>query len=155
MNSCACGSGAAYAQCCAPFHRGEREAADARALMRSRYAAFVLKKVDYLWRTLHPDHEDRARPRNEVLAALREACSTHRYLGLSVVDSDGPDADGIARVLFAAKVFRVGRDLSFIELSQFARDDTGWRYLAGQGRPLAGGTAPEGMSIERFLELRG
>ena len=99
MASCACRSGAPYAQCCAPLHRGEREATDARALMRSRYAAFVLKKVDYLWRTLHPDHEDRSRPRDEVLAALREACSTHRYLGLTVLDSDGPDAAGIERFL--------------------------------------------------------
>jgi SEC-C motif-containing protein len=153
MANCACGSGAAYARCCAPCHRGEREALDASALMRSRYAAFALKKVDYLWQTLHPHHEDRGRPREAVLAALRDACSTHRYLGLNVLASDGPDAAGIARVLFAARVFRAGRDLSFIELSQFARDDTGWRYLAGHGRPLPGGEAPEKMSIERFLEL--
>ena len=35
------------------------EAPDAERLMRSRYSAFALREVAYLWKTLHPDHPDR------------------------------------------------------------------------------------------------
>jgi uncharacterized protein YchJ len=35
------------------------------------------------------------------------------------------------RVTFAARVFRKGRDLSFVERSEFLRDGDGWRYVRG------------------------
>jgi SEC-C motif-containing protein len=105
--------------------------------MRSRYSAFATKNVEYLWKTLHPDHEDRARRREEVLADLRAACGAHKYTGLTILDRREPDGEGIARVLFFAKVFRKGQDRSFVELSLFEREGGGgegpWRYLAGQG----------------------
>lgn len=100
--------------------------------MRSRFAAFVQKLPAYLWRTLHPDHEDRRRPEAEVLAALREACSTNRYLGLTILETTGPGEDGAAHVRFAARVFRRGVDLSFVERSEFRHDGVGWRYVGGE-----------------------
>jgi SEC-C motif-containing protein len=135
-HSCPCGSGTTYAACCGPFHRGEREAPDAPALMRSRYAAFVTKDVDYLWRTLHPDHEDRARPADDVRRALSAACNENRYLALRVLDASGPDANAVAHVLFAARVFHRGRDASFVEHSEFEHDGVGWRYVRGEGMPM-------------------
>ncbi len=111
--------------------------------MRSRYAAFATRRVDYLWRTLHPDHDDRALPREEMLARLRRVCDTHKYTGLTILDRKPPDQAGIARVLFFARVFSRGQDLSFVELSLFARDEAGWRYLTGHTvpRPDAGALA--------------
>ncbi|MDR3660035.1 MAG: SEC-C metal-binding domain-containing protein, partial [Mycobacterium sp.] len=38
---CRCDSALDYAACCGPLHRGERPAATAVALMRSRFAAFA------------------------------------------------------------------------------------------------------------------
>jgi SEC-C motif-containing protein len=135
MTLCPCGSGAKYASCCRPLHRGEREAPDAEALMRSRFAAFAQREIAYLLRTLHVDHEDRRMGEPSILASLRETASAHRYMGLSILDRDGPDPDGIARVLFRAKVFHKGQDLSFVELSSFKHDGAGWRYLRGEGIP--------------------
>jgi SEC-C motif-containing protein len=100
--------------------------------MRSRYAAFAAGEVDYLWKTLHPDHEDRAAPKATVLAALREACRVNRYTGLTIKGETPPDAEGVATVTFVARVFRKGRDVSFGERSMFARTSDGWRYLAGE-----------------------
>ncbi|HAU19042.1 MAG TPA: hypothetical protein DCS72_11975, partial [Marinobacter adhaerens] len=40
--NCPCGSGKSYSECCQPLHHGEA-ASTPEALMRSRYAAFVLK----------------------------------------------------------------------------------------------------------------
>jgi SEC-C motif-containing protein len=150
IKDCPCGSGAAYAACCAPLHRGEREAPDAATLMRSRYAAFVTRDVDHLWRTLHPDHEDRSRPPDEVRRALRDACTENKYLGLRVLDVSPPDANGVARVLFAARIFRRGRDASFVECSEFEHDGTGWRYVRGEGRAMKF-EAAVGMTIGTFL----
>jgi len=100
--------------------------------MRSRYAAFVEKQAPYLVRTLHPSHEDHGRP--ELLAASRNACATNRYLGLTVLEVEAPDAEGVAYVTFRAKVFRKGVDLSFVERSRFERDGEGWRYVGGELR---------------------
>jgi SEC-C motif-containing protein len=120
--------------------------------MRSRYAGFAMKDVRYLWRTLHPDHDDRARPEEEVLRELREACSNNRYLGLRILDVRGPDAHGIARVLFVAKVFRKGRDLSFVEASDFAREGAtgGWRYVRGGARSLEEVGSLDALTLETF-----
>lgn len=54
MTECPCGSGKAYAQCCQRYHNGEA-APNAEALMRSRYAAFVLELEPYLLATWHAD----------------------------------------------------------------------------------------------------
>jgi SEC-C motif domain protein len=131
---CPCSSGRPYRSCCGPFHRGEREAPDPEALMRSRFSAFAKKEAAYLYRTLHPDHEDRARPEADVLRDIRVSASSCRYLGLTVLDRSEADEEGIARVRFRARVFAKGRDLSFVELSEFAHDGEGWRYLRGFGQ---------------------
>jgi SEC-C motif-containing protein len=104
--------------------------------MRSRFSAFASKQPAYLWRTLHADHEDRARSEVDVLRDLRSACATNRYLGLRVLEMWPPDDAGVARVLFAARVFRKGTDISFTERSEFLHDGTGWRYLRGEPVPL-------------------
>lgn len=150
-NLCPCGTGRPYAQCCEAFHNGSREAPDAESLMRSRYAAFALKQLEYLWRTLHRDHPDRAAPKPDGIAALRQSAERFRYMGLTVLDREAPDAKGVARVLFHAKLFHKGRDVSFAECSDFAHDGDGWRYLAGAPvltsdlrEPLAG------LTIARF-----
>ncbi|HEX5804075.1 MAG TPA: YchJ family metal-binding protein, partial [Azospira sp.] len=44
---CPCGSDQPYARCCGRWHAGE-PAPSAEALMRSRYAAYVLGLSDYL-----------------------------------------------------------------------------------------------------------
>jgi SEC-C motif-containing protein len=101
--------------------------------VRSRYAAFARKDVDYLWRTLDAAHEDRKREPDTYARAVRG--SPLRYMGLLLLDSAPPDGAGLAQVLFLARVFRQGRDLSFIELSDFRHDGVGWRYLGGITKP--------------------
>jgi SEC-C motif-containing protein len=117
--------------------------------MRSRFSAFALKDAEYLWKTLHPGHADRARPKEEVIRSIKRSAAGLKYMRLSVLDNDGPDEEGTARVLFVAEVFEKGRDLTFMELSRFQRDEEGWRYLDGKLVP-APATAAAGMSIEAF-----
>jgi SEC-C motif-containing protein len=132
-SSCPCGSGRDYASCCEPFHAGD-EPPDAESLMRSRFAAFVRGEHAYLFRTLHHDHEDHAPGEEALRAQLAKNAKRTRYDALRVLDRDGPDADGIARVLFHVTMRIDGRDASFAELSSFAHDGTGWRYVGGVTR---------------------
>ena len=105
--------------------------------MRSRFAAFARGDAEYLWRTLHPEHEDRARPRDEVLGELREASRAYRYVRLEILEAEGD------HVTFRAGVFQKGADRSFVERSRFARDGGGWRYLSGEpGEDAGSGSKP-------------
>lgn len=99
--------------------------------MRSRYAGFALKKVDYLWRTLHPEHPDRAEPEAVGIASLRATCERLKYPGLRIVDTREAGPRGLPEVLFYARMFERGVDRSFVECSAFARDQLGWRYRDG------------------------
>ena len=65
---CLCGSLKSYETCCQRWHGGETPG-DAEALMRSRYAAYVLKLEDYLLATWHP------RTRPPSLSLIRPAGS--------------------------------------------------------------------------------
>ena len=119
--------------------------------MRSRYSAFALREVAYLWKTLHPDHPDRARPEAEVMRELRAVAQSQQYPGLVVMDRRPPDQRGVAQVLFFAKVFEKGKDRSFVERSNFRHDGKGWRYLSGVGfRPADLPVPPEQLTLETF-----
>jgi SEC-C motif-containing protein len=134
--TCPCGSNQTYDACCGVYHRGEREAPDAETLMRSRFAAYARGNAEYLWKTLHPEHDDRARPRETVIREFREAFVRFRYQSLRVLDRSPPDNEGVARVLFIARIFERGRERSFIERSDFLHDGAGWRYLCGATLPV-------------------
>jgi SEC-C motif domain protein len=130
LDLCPCSSGGAYRDCCGPYHRGERLAPTCEALMRSRYAAFARKQLDYLVATSHPDliaeHEGEAAMRR----GLRESCEAHSYPGLTVHEHHEDGDHG--QVLFTARIFRKGQDVSFSERSDFVREQGRWLYLSGE-----------------------
>lgn len=99
--------------------------------MRSRYAAYAVADVAYLWRTLHPSHVDKQRAERDVIAELRRWCRAARFMGLQVLDTRAADDDGVALVLFHARVFVAGSNKSFMECSRFRHDGGGWRYVDG------------------------
>lgn len=78
---CPCQSGENYADCCAPLHLGARDAENAERLMRSRYAAFVRRDIDYIVRTTVPSQQ----PLLDT-AALRRWAENTRWLGLQIID---------------------------------------------------------------------
>lgn len=103
--------------------------------MRSRYAAFALGLGAYLVDTLATAHPDRSLARESLVRELSRARVTQRFTGLRVLFSatGGPSGEDPDRgqVLFLARVFVDGRDRSFVELSDFARESGAWRYAGG------------------------
>ena len=116
--------------------------------MRSRYCAYVRKKVDYLIATLDPAHDDRTLPEAELRAHLRESCRTVRLMGLSVLDAMTHGDTG--EVLFHAKRFVSGQNRSFLERSIFRLRAEGWRYRDGE--LYLASTVPSGITLLSFRE---
>lgn len=113
---CPCGSEHAYDACCGPLHRGVRQAATALELMRSRYAAYAVGDVDYVFRTWHP----RTRPADLVL----EGGPT--WTGLRI---EGYGEDWVE---FTARWLDDGRAGQLHERSRFDRRAGRWFYLDGE-----------------------
>jgi len=128
--SCPCGAPTLYDACCGRYHAGG-EPPDAESLMRSRFSAYARRDLAYLWRTLHPSHDDRQGAFESWRAELASASRTLRFRKLRVLATSGPDREGIAHVLFHAVVTDGRKNRSFAEHSRFAHDGTGWRYLDG------------------------
>lgn len=123
---CPCGSSKPYANCCGPCHEGTQPAGDAEALMRSRYAAFVLGNAPYLLATWHADTRPQHLDLNEE--------PLPRWLGLQVKRHEalGPDQ---ARVEFVARYKVGGRAFRLHETSRFMRLNGRWYYVEGEMHP--------------------
>lgn len=123
-DACPCGSNLAYADCCGRLHDGV-VASDALSLMRSRYAAFVLGREDYLLASWHAS----TRPQRLGLADESPAPT---WLGLQILRHEQDDADH-ARVEFVAR-YRVGGGSArrLHELSRFVCEQGRWYYLDGK-----------------------
>jgi len=139
---CPCGGGSrrlSTAACCGPLLRGERLAATADQLMRSRYSAFALGDVDHLLRTQAHDRSPH-QPEPERRRALEETCRRVRWLRLEILatEAGGPlDLEGT--VTFAAHYQQsdgrrgVARRGLMRECSRFGREggrlEGAWLYL--------------------------
>ena len=119
MDGCPCGSGRDYAACCGPLHVGA-PAADAQALMRSRYCAYVRADAAYLLRSWHPS----TRPH-----ALAFDDPRPTWLKLDVLRHIATGDDS-AEVEFVAR-YRIGGGsvVRMREHSRFLREDGHWYYL--------------------------
>ncbi|WP_081627044.1 YchJ family protein [Bordetella sp. FB-8] len=122
--ACPCGTGVAYSACCSRWHEGKQslQAPTAEALMRSRYAAFVQDRLDYLLQTWHPD----TRP-----LALDPNPRGIKWLGLRVVSHIQQDPDHVT-VEFVARRRDAGRAARLHEVSRFVRLNGRWFYVDGE-----------------------
>lgn len=130
---CPCGTGDTFGACCGPLLRGERAAATAEALMRSRYTAYATRDADHLLRSWLP----RTSP---SYAELQESLADGlRWLRLDILATEGGgpfDAEGVVEFTAIAKGPQGRRELR--ERSTFTRVDGAWQYVAGELRDVPG-----------------
>ena len=124
---CPCTSKKTYDRCCGPFHAGTAAPETAEQLMRSRFSAYALGKVDYLIGT-RPEAK-RAEESREELATYCKAVSC---VGLKIIAKDkGGKDDDAGVVTFHASLQTNGRRSLHIETSTFARENGRWVYVNG------------------------
>jgi len=110
----------ALARCCG-LHLGEpSRIPDAEALMRSRYTAFVLGRVDHLTLTWHPS----------TLPADLALEPGQKWLGLEVRQHRQLDATH-AEVEFVARSRVGGKGVRLHERSRFVHQNGQWWYVDG------------------------
>ncbi len=119
---CPCESGESFELCCQPYLERRCNAPTAKALMRSRYSAFVLKNEDYLRYSWHPDTCPKTIHLNEKIS----------WLGLKITKTiAGNETDKNGTVEFVARSKINGKASRLHEISRFSRFDHRWVYLDG------------------------
>lgn len=110
----------AFVHCCGRYLDAGQIAPDAESLMRSRYSAFALGRLDYLRATWHPS----TCPADLTLEP------SLKWLGLAVRRVRSIDADH-AEVEFVARSRLQGRGARLHEVSRFVRENGRWWYVDG------------------------
>lgn len=127
MNSCHCGSGIAYSDCCEPVITGARAAETAEQLMRARYAAYVGVQMDFVFETTHPDHRE-----GYDHAGTKEWAENSEWQGLEVIDTiKGGVEDTVGQVEFIARFSENGEQREHHENARFVRENNHWFFTEG------------------------
>jgi SEC-C motif-containing protein len=128
MKLCPCGSGQSYDECCRPLIAGERPAATAEQLMRSRYSAYVEKQIPYLRSSLHPEHR-----KDYDEKSSREWAESAEWLGLQIVETSGGGPDDEAGDIEFIAAFSVqGERQEHHERAHFERVGANWYFVSGR-----------------------
>ncbi|MDP4609653.1 MAG: YchJ family metal-binding protein [Opitutales bacterium] len=127
QSACPCGSETDYDLCCGRYHGGTEKAPTAEALMRSRYAAYVMGAIDYLLQTTHPDKRAK-----DLKVAYQTTYETIQWVGLEIVSTfQGTPSDKTGKVEFKATYLQGGQTSVHHEHSRFKRHAGAWHYLDG------------------------
>ena len=118
--NCPCGSGFVYEECCAPYHEGKKSAPTPLALMRSRYSAYALGKIDYIIETTHPQTrpKDLMQWKEELIFFSKHT----EFISLEIVEARGDF------VHFKAHVKQEGKPYILEEKSRFVKVEGKWTY---------------------------
>jgi SEC-C motif-containing protein len=128
MTSCPCGSGAPLAGCCGRFLEGGEHAPTAEALMRSRYTAFTLARIDYVTATHDPETREDHDPE-----AAKKWAGNSEWLGLQIVSTvKGGSDDDEGTVEFEARYRSNGVEHDHREISTFVKREGIWYFSDGR-----------------------
>jgi SEC-C motif-containing protein len=124
FDKCPCGSGALFTECCSGIVDGRRKAQTAEQLMRSRYTAYVMKNVDHLVRTTHPDEREA-----DLADAIRRWMRQVEWIKLHVVATEaGSATEQAGRVEFIAEYVSGAGPGRHHECSVFKKHKGDWFY---------------------------
>lgn len=126
--TCACGSNTDFKNCCEPFINGTQLPDTAEKLMRSRYTAYTLGKIEYIQKTLAPESQ-----KDFDLKASKEWAANSTWKGLKIMSvTKGLSTDTKGTVEFTATYTQDGTTLDHHEVSEFRKDGSGkWFFVDG------------------------
>lgn len=129
MAQCPCGSKQDYSNCCGTYIDGGQAAPTPEALMRSRYSAYSMARVDYIEKTM------RGKPLIgfNTIEAKRWAKKV-RWLDLSIVNTSIKSGT-IGYVEFIARFIEGNKLKSIHETSEFFAEGGNWYYVDGNLTP--------------------
>ncbi|BDD06254.1 YchJ family protein [Aureibacter tunicatorum] len=127
MLKCPCGSNLNYSECCGRAHRDQSMAKTALQLMKSRYSAYVLGKIDYIKQTTHPKKR-----KSYDFDQLKRWSKESEWCGLEILDAGSKDEKVTKDIVkFKAKFIQSQKMHEHVELSRFEKKKGLWYYLDG------------------------
>ncbi|MGE0632245.1 MAG: YchJ family protein [Pseudobdellovibrionaceae bacterium] len=128
MKLCPCDSREIFELCCGPLLANAKKAGSSQELMRSRYTAFFLKKMDYIEQTTDPE------TRSEIdWEANRKWAAHSRFTKLEVLKSFEEGNSGT--VEFRAHFSFNNEPHIHHELSTFRKYQGTWYFRSGEMKP--------------------
>lgn len=125
---CPCSSEKNFDDCCGPILDGKSQAKTAEELMRSRYSAFAVQDIDYIFNTTAPETREEL-DRDEIEAWSEQA----DWNGLSIVETNQGQADDtVGQVEFVAHYYLGRKEQRHHELSEFKKVDGKWFFVDGK-----------------------
>jgi SEC-C motif-containing protein len=122
QNTCFCGLGKSYQECCEPIIKGVQKAATAELLMRSRYSAYVTHQADYLLATTHVSKRS-SHSKSEIL----NWATSNKWLQLEIIHITEYSVEFKAHFLDTKSL-----QLIHHELSSFILENENWFYVDGK-----------------------
>ena len=121
VQTCHCGSGKVFENCCEPFLSGKSFPSSAEELMRSRYSAYVTKNVPYIIETTSPKFRKYYSPKS-----IMEWASNSTWISLEILSSSEK------RVKFTASYLdENGQLIRHTEDSRFEKIGERWYFMDG------------------------
>jgi SEC-C motif domain protein len=124
---CPCTSKLPFDRCCGPFLEGKRLPETAAQLMRSRFSAYAMAKIDYLLQTTIQEKR-----KEENREELLEYCQNASFISLKILETAAGgknDTEGMVR--FHASIQVNGKRTLHSERSTFLREEGRWVYADG------------------------
>lgn len=119
--NCPCCSNLAYDKCCEPFHVKQTYPSTPEALMRSRYAAYVLNLISYLIETTHVETRHLHKRKD-----IKNWSLQNHWLKLEIISAFNDKVEFKAFYQFNSKNYL------HHENSTFKMENGKWYYLSGE-----------------------
>jgi SEC-C motif-containing protein len=125
MLPCPCGSSNTYENCCGSYIEKKQVPQTPEQLMRSRYTAYSLAKIDHIKHTM----------KGKALMGFNEPeaqkwAESVTWLGLEVLKAESTASD-VGFVEFIARFLEHGQIKVIHEVSEFHREQGFWFYVDG------------------------
>jgi SEC-C motif-containing protein len=121
--NCPCNSKKLFSVCCEPYLSGKQKAPTPESLMRSRYTAYSLARIDYIQTTMCKKAAENYDP-----ADAAKWASSVTWLGLTVIDAP-PPKNHIGTVTFIARFLENNIPREITEKSLFEKINGVWFYV--------------------------
>ena len=121
--NCPCNPKKLFCHCCEPYLSGKQKASTPEILMRSRYTAYSLARIDYIQKTMCK----KAAENYDPMSAAKWTSSV-TWLGLTVVEAP-PPKNNIGTVTFIARFLENNIQKEIVEKSLFEKIDGAWFYV--------------------------